>query len=596
MSNASIRAVQQAILGHLVEAGKITKQQAETQPTSEHIQAVIPDIWRICKDDDAVAVAVAKHLSRDVFVCAEEGVDLSLGEEGEQWIIYGNTIYMSNPLDRRQSEKATTFARNKESGANRIGVISISRIEQIKAIDRIADDATGGDDQEMQKVKALQRIEDLVREAAACDASDIHLQPTQGEQVAIRFRIDGELMTKRMYGLKLHDAMSRVIMENLCSQTLETGKPQDGKFDVSLSVHKKVNIRVSSIPVTRGSEKVLKFVCRLLGNNTSLASLDSLGMSEDNLVMLRRFGQEPNGLIILTGPTGSGKTTTLNALLMDIHGRDPNKNYHTIEEPVEIQHEGMGHTECGRYLSFADALRSILRQDPDVILVGEMRDDETAELGFKAAMTGHLVLSTLHTNNAHESIGRLERMNIPRDLITSNTTALIAQRLVRSLCPKCKVEYLLRSDPAQFALYGNDPVFANDHNVRIYRANPKGCDHCNPLGGAVGGLKGRRGIIEILEMTPGIQEHILGGVSPSILRRSQIANGTFKDLWSDGLRLVKEGFVGIEQVQSELRPYMTDRIGHGQLSPSFAGGKVESINRSKHPEQAPHRSTETPQL
>lgn len=592
MSSASIRQLQQSILGNLVEAGKITKQQAETQPTSEYVQSVIPDIWRICKDDDAVAAAVAKHLSREVFIRAELGVTLSLGEDGEQWIIYGDTIYMSNPLDRRQSEKATTFARNTESGASKIGVISLSRIEQIKAIDRMSDDSVGADDQE---IKSLQRIEDLVREAASCDASDIHLQPTQGEQVAIRFRVDGELITKRMYNMKLHDAMSRVIMENLCSQTLETGIPQDGKFDVSLSVNKKINIRVSSIPITRGSNKSLKFVLRLLGNNNTLASLDKLGMSTENLNMFRRFGADPNGLIVLTGPTGSGKTTTLNALLMDIHGRDPNKNYHTIEEPVEIQHEGMSHTECGRHLSFASALRSILRQDPDVILVGEMRDNETAELGFKASMTGHLVLSTLHTNNAHESIGRLEQMNIARDIITSNTTALAAQRLCRSLCPDCKVQYLLRTDKHQFDMYGNDPVFNGDHDVVIYRANTKGCSTCNPQGAAIGGLKGRRGIIEILEMTPGIQEAILAGVSPSVLRRSQIANGSFKDLWSDGLRLVKEGVVGIAQIEATLRPYLTDRVGNGSSSvQAHSGARIEHITRALHAD-APVRSA-VPQL
>ena len=559
-----IRAIQSAICQHLVQAGKITQQQADTLPVSESNAAIIPDIWRVCKDDEAVCQAIAKYLKKDFFVKVEEGVDLMLGEEGEQWIIYGDTIYLTNPFNRRQSERATEFSRSKGTGATRIGVISTSKIEQLKSIHSVGEDIDSLDI-EQQEVHARQRIEDLIREAAKLDASDIHLQPTQGEQIAIRMRIDGELITKRMYPFKYHEAISRVLVENFCNLPFESNKTQDGKFDFALSTHKKINLRVNSLPCAKGSDKVLKFVLRLLGNNTSLGSLDKLGISKGNMEKLRRFGESPNGLIILTGPTGSGKTTTLNALLMDIYGRDPNKNYHTIEDPVEIQHEGMSHTECGPNLTFAQALRALLRQDPDVLLVGEMRDNETAELGYKAAMTGHLVLTTLHTNNSHESISRLERMDVPSDIIVSNTTAFIAQRLVRALCPKCKVEYLFRSDTKQFERYGADPVFNMNGDLRLFKANPAGCPTCNPDGRKGAGLKGRRGIIEILEMTPEVQEAILAGASPSVLRRSQLAQGTFEDLWSDGLRLVKDGVIGFAQLEAELRPYLSDRVG-GRLS------------------------------
>ena len=336
---------------------------------------------------------------------------------------------------------------------------------------------------------------------------------------------------------------------------------QDGKFDFAVSTHKKINLRVSTLPVTKGSESTPKVVVRLLGNDTSLANLDRLGMSAENKALLRRLGEAPNGLIIVTGPTGSGKTTTLNAMLLDIYGQDPNRNYHTIEEPVEIQHEGMSHTECGKHLSFATALRALLRQDPDVILLGEIRDNETAEYAFKAGQTGHLVLTTLHTNNAHESLDRLGRMDIPTDIIATNTQAIMAQRLVRSLCKSCKVEYLFRSDEKRFALYGSNPVFGSNGDLKLYRANPKGCQVCNNGSHQSGGLKGRRGVIEVLELTPEIQEAILNGISPSLLRRSQIAEGTFKDLWDDGLRLVFEGVIGFEQLEKELRPYLSDRVG-----------------------------------
>ncbi len=185
-----VRAIQSAICQHLVQAGKITQQQADTLPVSENPAAIIPDIWRVCKDDEAVCQAIAKYLKKDFFVKVEEGVDLMLGEEGEQWIIYGDTIYLTNPFNRRQNERATAYSRSKGTGATRIGVISTSKIEQLKSIHSVDEDIDSLD-QQQQEVHARQRIEDLIREAAKLDASDIHLQPTQGEQIAIRMRIDG---------------------------------------------------------------------------------------------------------------------------------------------------------------------------------------------------------------------------------------------------------------------------------------------------------------------------------------------------------------------------------------------------------------------
>jgi type II secretory ATPase GspE/PulE/Tfp pilus assembly ATPase PilB-like protein len=556
--DSRIHAAQRSIAQHLVVAGKITQQQADTMPTSDAMSNIIPDLWRVCKDDEAVCQAVAKHLGRVHFVKLEDGVDLTLGTRGESWIIYGDTIYLTNPLETRQHESASAFARARNISASKIGVISLSKIESIKS--SVTLDGIEPQDKEAQVIHARQRIEELIREAAKLDASDIHLQPTQGDEIAVRMRIDGELITKRKYSLQLHESIARVLMETFCVLTLEMNTTQDGKFSFDINAHKKISLRVNSLPVVKSSDKVLKFVLRLLGNNTTLSSLEKLGLSPVNMAKLRRLGESPNGLIIMTGPTGSGKTTALNALLMDIYGREPNRNYHTIEDPVEIQHEGMSHTEVGPTLSFAQALRALLRQDPDVILVGEIRDNETAELAYKAGMTGHLVLSTLHTNNSHESIGRLIGMDVPTDIIAGNTTAFIAQRLVRTLCGHCKVEYLFRSDAKRFGLYGQDRIFNGNGELRVFRANPDGCAHCNPDGRSAGGLKGRRSIIEILELEPEVQEAILSGVPPSVLRRSQIANGQFDDLWTDALRLVKEGVVGFEQIETTLPAFASQRV------------------------------------
>lgn len=584
--DSHIRERQRQILRHLVEAGKITQQQMDTQPVPEDMKAVIPDVLRICKDDEAVAAAVAKAVGKRLFFGVEDGIEVIQGESSDSWFIYGGVIYMTNPCDDHAYQRALSYARQKGHKPLSVGVVSNSRIEQVKNCNR--EDEESNLDDDAKKVRAIQRIEDMIREAARSDVSDIHLQPTQGDQIAVRYRIDGELITMRMYKVGFHDPIVRVIIENLCGLSLETSVPQDGKFEFYLSTSKKINLRVSSIPVAQGSERKLKIVMRLLGNNASLSNLDKLGMDPVNKASLQRMGACPNGMIILTGPTGSGKTTTLNAMLLDMQGRAPNRNYHTIEEPVELQHEGMSHTECGAQVSFAAALRSLLRQDPDVILVGEMRDNETAELGYKAAMTGHLVLSTLHTNNAHESLGRLERMNIERDIIVTNTMAFIAQRLVRALCKSCKIPYELRTDPVQFSMFGSHRLFnEKGGNTIIYKANPAGCSACkkNETHHS-GGLKGRRGIIEILEMTPETQMAILEGETPTLLRRRQIREGTFRDLWDDGLRLVIEGAVGIEQLTSELKPFLEDRGGstdHGNhlKSAAPASGRASASGNIK---------------
>lgn len=542
--------LQRAIAQNLVQMGKITSEQAESMAPSESNASIISDLFRIAKDDDAVSAAVAKHIGRKLFSKPEPGVDLLWGDSGEEWLIYGDTIYLANALDQRQVDRALTSARARGLKTESIGVISVSKLEALKSSNGAFDDTSVPEDHELEK-----KIEHLIKEAASLDASDIHLQPMLGGDVSIRMRVDGDLFPKSKYPMALHDPLIRVLIQQLCGLTLSSNTAQDGKFDVQISNQKKVGLRVSTLPVVTGSEKALKTVIRLLGNNLALVNLERLGLSAKNIETLRRLGQSPNGLVILTGPTGHGKTTTLHALLMDIQGRSPNQNIHTIEDPVEFQHENIGHTEISLTVSFAQALRAILRQDPDVILVGEIRDHETAELAFQAGQTGHLVLTTLHTNNSHQSLTRLEALRVTPDLVASGVRGFLAQRLVKKLCIHCRDEYLFRSDQARFARYGTNRVFQGDGELRLYRAKPEGCDQCNTDRRRSGGMKGRVAVIEILEVGPEVQKAILDGTPPGELRRSQIKSGSFDDLWIDGLRLVKEGVIGFEQLESTLDAY-----------------------------------------
>jgi len=561
-----IRATQSRVYDHLVKRGRVSPQIAESQPVSESMAAILVDAVRVAKDDNAVAEAAAHAVNMFFLAITEEGLSVRCAGADDGWIVYSDFLCVTNPFDKGLCDQATAWARREDVEYKKLGVVSSSYLAQLRAVH--------GAEEQSESVSvddklALQQLEDLIRLAATVDASDVHFVPGQSDKVDLQFRIDGVLRAQKKIDLPLYETMVRAVMEQRCQVTMHTLDQQDGKFEMQLNSNKSISLRVSTLPVSRRSESSPKMVMRLLGNNTSLANLHRLGLSPQNLEKLVRYGNYPNGMIVMTGPTGSGKTTALYAQLINMQNTNPNRNFHTVEDPVEMQQPGMSHTEVTTTLTFAKALRALLRQDPDVILVGEMRDNETAELGYKAAMTGHLVLTTLHTNNSHESIGRLLKMDIGIDLIVTNTTAFLAQRLVRCLCTGCRVAGRLQDDSKRLARYGRNPVFKElGGNTEVYRKNPAGCEKCGKTG-----EKGRHSIIEILEMTPDVQVALLNGVNPSILRRRQIADGTFQDLWDDGLRLVANGTISFEQLEEELKPYEVDRVevnaapGSGQAIP-----------------------------
>jgi type II secretory ATPase GspE/PulE/Tfp pilus assembly ATPase PilB-like protein len=547
---------QKKLYAYLVREGKVSSQIAENQPTSESKGSLVPDCIRVCKNDLAVAGAVADAMNIFHLERVEDGIEIKISSATDNWLVYDNMLCVANPYDRQLLNRALDWARREGLSDLKRGVISQTYLGQLLAVNCAgeADTTKDGVDEKL----AFQVVDEIIRHAASKDASDIHFMPGRTDKVDLLYRIDGVLRNERKIDYNMHEAIVRTVMDTRSNVPLQTNKQQDGKFEFTLSQNKIINLRVSTMPVVRQSGQSLKLVIRLLGNNTALADLDKLGLSPVNKQLLIKFGGYPNGMIILTGPTGSGKTTTLNAQMLHMYSTNPNRNFHTIEDPVELQHEGISHTEVSVNLSFADALRGMLRQDPDILLVGEMRDNETASLAYKAAMTGHLVLTTLHTNNTHESVGRLVEMDIPTAIIATNTTAFIAQRLCRALCKHCKVEYRLKDDEERFGIYGAHSLLAElGGETKLFKANPDGCQECG--GKANSGEKGRRGLVEILEITPEVQVAILSGVNPAILRRDQIQSGTFKDLWDDGIRLLLEGVVGFKQLEDELKPYMQDR-------------------------------------
>ena len=378
----------------------------------------------------------------------------------------------------------------------------------------------------------IKLVNHILFQAVKQDASDIHIEPFEKE-LSVRYRIDGVLYNVMSPPKRIQDALiSRIkIMANL--DIAEKRVPQDGRIDLRVA-GKPYDIRVSILPVHFGE----RIVMRLLDKSRTFAQLQQLGFSERDLAVVTVAISRPNGIIYVTGPTGSGKTSTLYAVLGELN--KPEVNIITVEDPVEYQMKGIGQVQVRTKIgmTFAAALRSILRQDPDIVMIGETRDQETAQIAIQAALTGHLVLSTLHTNSAPASITRLLDMGVEPYLIASSLELAMAQRLVRKLCPYCKKPYKPTID--QLASIGLTEKKAK--GTTFYEAI--GCDECSQTG-----YKGRLAIFELMEMTPELAKLIMDRSDTSLLRGQAIKDG-MRLLVQDGLRKIKEGVTTIPEVLS----------------------------------------------
>ncbi len=362
--------------------------------------------------------------------------------------------------------------------------------------------------------------------AVNLSASDIHIEPYENTSI-VRLRLDGILHEYTRIPLSLHEqVVSRIkVLANL--NVAERRVPQDGKIAVRVG-KRHLDIRVSVVPTVFGERVVL----RLLEKGGKLLRLEDLGLWEEDLIKLRRLAQKPYGIVLATGPTGAGKSTTLYAMILEI--KSPKRNIITIEDPPEYQIEGVSQIQVNPKvgLTFAVGLRAILRQDPDVIMVGEIRDSETAEIAVQSALTGHLVLSTLHTNDAPSAITRLFDLGIEPFLIASALEGVIAQRLVRKVCPHCKEPYKpTEEELSELGLSGE---------YTFYRG--RGCEHCMGTG-----YRGRTGIYEVLEVDEDVKKHILKTQDAVELRNFAKSKG-FKSMLEDGIRKVLAGITTSEEV------------------------------------------------
>jgi len=421
-------------------------------------------------------------------------------------------------LDRSMDEVLRTIVQHD----GEVSVNAVREEENPEALDKLLKEAEG---------RPIVRLTNwLLARAIEDRASDVHLEP-QHHELIVRLRIDGLLQeVQRLPKWTQSAIVSRIkVLSNL--DIAEKRLPQDGRLTVEIS-GRRVDMRVSTLPVTNGE----KVVIRVVDQAKNTLDLTDIGFYPDDLSRAKRYCERPQGIILVTGPTGSGKSTLLYAALR--HIQHETKNIVTVEDPVEYQIPGINQVQVDEKAkkTFATALRAILRQDPDVIMIGEIRDHETAQIAFRASVTGHLVLSTIHTNDAPTAVTRLIDMGLQPFMVASSLVAVISMRLVRTLCKHCKESY--EASASNLDRLGAAGRAAG--TITLWRG--RGCSHCNQTG-----YHGRTGIFEVLEVGDAIRSQIVAGAADSAIRSAAVEAG-MRSIGEDGLKKVMEGHTTLEEV------------------------------------------------
>jgi type IV pilus assembly protein PilB len=378
-----------------------------------------------------------------------------------------------------------------------------------------------------EETPVINLVDGIIQKAVSDHASDIHIEPDE-DKLRVRYRIDGVLIEVLGLNRSIHPAVVSRIKIMAGMNIAEKRVPQDGRFKI-VSSGKDVDFRVSTLPTNFGE----KVVMRILDRSKALLDLGNIGMDHHSLSVYENIIAKPYGIILISGPTGSGKTTTLYATLNKLN--TPDKNIVTVEDPIEYNFKLINQVQVDETagLTFANALRSILRQDPDIIMLGEIRDKETAEIAIQASLTGHLVLSTIHTNDAISSVVRLVDMGIENFLVGSSLIGVVGQRLVRKICNYCKKEYTPEPEMLERLRIG-------ESDIRFYRG--EGCAECKYTG-----YSGRIGIYEVLKIDSMIKQLITKGKSVDEIRNYAAKNG-FRSMFEGGFEIVKSGITTIEEL------------------------------------------------
>lgn len=375
---------------------------------------------------------------------------------------------------------------------------------------------------------AVRLVDSIIKEAIPYRASDIHIEPFE-RNVRVRYRIDGDLQQRAEFPIEAYSAICARLKILAGLNIAERRIPQDGRINMNVG-GKEYDFRVSTLPTVFGE----KFVIRILDKTSFQFTRADLGFTDDENAVVDKMLAKPHGIILLTGPTGCGKSTTLYSFLKEVN--DSTVNIVTVEDPVEFTMQGINqvHVNTKANMTFAAALRSILRQDPDIIMIGEIRDEETAEIAVRSAITGHLVFSTLHTNDAPGAIVRLGDMGVQNYLVADALVGVIAQRLVKRLCPACKKKS--RTTAKEMEILGiNEPMSI---------ARPQGCQFCNNTG-----YKGRIAVHEIMYMNENMKATVMSDMNLEVLRKMAVDNGMVP-LWNSCRNLVFNGSTSIQELMT----------------------------------------------
>ncbi|MFG6375702.1 MAG: Flp pilus assembly complex ATPase component TadA [Desulfovibrio sp.] len=452
------------------------------------------------------------RLAREVAVACGENLDEYVFAPGQEIENIVNKIYGESDAD---SESVESMLENEET-------VDINE-------DSVADLL-----EESEDAPFIKTVNTILAQALRAGASDIHIEPYR-DVSRVRYRLDGVLYERHAIQKAHHAAIVSRIKVMARLDIAEKRLPQDGRIAISLG-GRQAGLRVSTLPTSFGERVVL----RLLEKNERILSLGELGLAREDFDLVSRLVSMPHGIVLVTGPTGSGKTTTLYAVLQEI--ASPDKNILTIEDPVEYELDGVGQMQVNPKinLTFADGLRAIVRQDPDVILIGEIRDGETASIAVQSALTGHLVFSTLHTNDAPGAVTRLFDMDVEPFLLSSVLRGVLAQRLVRILCPHC-------ARPAELTPEIRNKFRTAGLSADLRLRETVGCEYCLDTG-----YKGRMAIYELMPVTDHIKKLIVEKADANMIRAAAIRDG-MRTLSMDGLRKAAQGLTSLEEVERVVR-------------------------------------------
>lgn len=436
--------------------------------------------------------------------------------------VLGDQELAVKPLSESAFEKQlqTQYASQSSNSMDAMDELDIPDLDQAMAEVATAEDLLNSNDD----APIIKLLNAILAEAIRKNASDIHIEPFE-TQLRVRFRIDGQLKVVLTPKIQFASMLVSRIKVMAKLDIAEKRLPQDGRIAIKLG-GRAVDLRISTIPSSFGERVVM----RLLDKSAGRLDLTDLGLPDDQLSRLKKLLQKPHGILLVTGPTGSGKTTTLYASLSRLN--DNQRNIMTVEDPVEYNIEGINQTQVNTKadMTFAKGLRAILRQDPDVVMIGEIRDYETAEIAVQASLTGHLVLSTLHTNTAVGAISRLKDMGVEPFLLSSSLLGVIAQRLVRRICPECGEQH--PADDAECKLLGVDSAEIM-HSV--------GCEACSYTG-----YQGRMGIYELLEIDNSVRQMIHSGESDQAIEA--YVHQTTPSIYYSAMQLVLNRQTSLEEV------------------------------------------------